>query len=137
MAVRSIIEYVVSNLLKSFCLLLTLNTIVCEVRAERRPPKLLANSVTRLRARLPTVIISQTPSGLFATYSNVMVRNVGRVEARNIRVALRFDLNVTTRLTGPQKLGPNEVGIYSSSKRLPVPRRSRHRVIVTCGNCRK
>ena len=137
MSVRSFIEYVVSYLPKGFCLLLALNTIVCDVRAERRPPKLLANSVTRLRAALPTVIISQTPGGLFATYSTVMVRNVGRVEARNIRIALRFDLNVITRLTGPQKLGPNEVGIYSSSKRLPVPRRSRHRVIVTCGNCRK
>jgi hypothetical protein len=137
MSVRSIIQCLVESLPKSFFLLLVFSTIVCEVRAERRSSALSAIRLTRLRATPPTVIISKTPGGLFATYSNVMVRNVGRIEASNIRVALRFDLNVTTRLTGPQKLGPNEVGIYSSSKRLPVPRRSRHRVIVTCGNCRK
>lgn len=137
MSAQSISVYLSELLAKVFCVWFALSSIALEVRADRRSPNPPAVRLTRLRATSPTVIISQTRGGLFATYSNVMVRNVGRVEAKDIRVSILFDLNVTTRLTGPKKLAPNEVGIYSSGKKLPVPQRSRQRVFVGCSNCRR
>lgn len=134
---RSYIEYVVGFFAKVLFVMGALGTTSLEVQAERRAFNLAAPRVTRLRSAPPTVIISQTPSGLFATYSSVMVRNVGRIEAKNIRISMLLDFNVATRLTGPQKLAPNEYAVYSSSKKLPIPRRSRPRVLVSCSNCRR
>lgn len=68
--------------------------------------------------------------------AKVTVRNVGRVEARNVRVSVQVTGLGSFNLNGPQNLRPNQRETYSAKIMKYVAPNAKLKADISCENCR-
>jgi hypothetical protein len=106
----------------------------------RRKPEAVAstgkNSIqrTRLRADMPVVLQRNSRTVREVRYANVLVRNIGAVEASGIQVLLAQSGGISFVMRGPKKLAPKESSLYVLNSRA-VAGAGSWSVVARCANC--
>lgn len=129
-----------------FTVIIVLSTIAIfytgleSVAVPRRKAKAAAspgqNSIqkTRLRADMPVVLQRNSRTVREVRYANVVVRNIGAVEASGIQVLLAQSSGISFVMRGPKKLAPKESSLYVLNSRAAAGAGS-WSVVARCANC--
>lgn len=110
------------------------------VALPRRKPEAVAstgqNSIqkTRLRAEMPVVLQRNSRTVREVRYANVLVKNIGAVEASGIQVLLAQSGGISFVMRGPKKLAPKESSLYVLNSRA-VAAAGSWSVVARCANC--